>query len=149
MSGWIYFIAWGVISFCILFYRAKKVRYTKQYKAGGPCLSFEEFVSFYNINPDRWEIKREWNITEERMNEFLIYHSDGEKLIFNWKTNHDSREYLKWAENKKRYEQEMKTAEVLARLTKNVREDVELYGNKAQQQAQETYDRILKMMEKK
>ena len=41
----------------------------------------------------------------------------------------------------------MKTAETLAKLTKTVREDIKFYNEKARNEAQETYDRILKMME--
>lgn len=144
--GLIFFIVCGVITFGIIFYNAKRTRYTKWYKEGKPCLSFEEFISFYNVNPDRWKITEEWDWDDEKYNLLLYYTQEG-KLVFGWKTNHDRADYLEWVENKKRYEQDMKTAEVLAKLTKNVRKDVEFYNNKAQQQAQETYDRILKMME--
>lgn len=144
--GLIFFIVCGVITFGIIFYNTKRTRYTKWYKEGKPCLSFEEFISFYNVNPDRWKITEEWDWDDEKYNLLLYYTQEG-KLVFGWKTNHDRADYLEWVENKKRYEQDMKTAEVLAKLTKNVRKDVEFYNNKAQQQAQETYDRILKMME--
>ena len=77
----------------------------------------------------------------------LVYHAKEGNLIFSWKTNHDHNDYLKWTENKKRQERDIKTAETLAKLTKNVREDVKFYNEKAQNEAQETYDRILKMME--
>lgn len=146
MSGLIFFITCGVIVLGIIFYNIKRTRYTKWYKEGKPCLSFEEFISFYNVNPDRWKITEEWDWDDEKYNLLLYYTQEG-KLVFGWKTNHDRADYLEWVENKKRYEQDMKTAEVLAKLTKNVRKDVEFYNNKAQQQAQETYDRILKMME--
>lgn len=144
--GLIFFIVCGVITLGIIFYNTKRTRYTKWYKEGKPCLSFEEFISFYNVNPDRWKITEEWDWDDEKYNLLLYYTQEG-KLVFGWKTNHDRADYLEWVENKKRYEQDMKTAEVLAKLTKNVRKDVEFYNNKAQQQAQETYDRILKMME--
>lgn len=146
--GLIFFIVCGVITLGIIFYNTKRIRYTKWYKEGKPCLSFEEFISFYNVNPDRWKITEEWDWDDEKYNLLLYYTQEG-KLVFGWKTNHDRADYLEWVENKKRYEQDMKTAEVLAKLTKNVRKDVEFYNNKAQQQAQETYDRILKMMEEK
>lgn len=145
--GLIFFIVCGVITLGIIFYNAKRTRYTKWYKEGKPCLSFEEFISFYNVNPDRWKITEEWDWDDEGLYNLLLYYTQEGKLVFGWKTNHDRADYLEWAENKKRYEQDMKTAEVLAKLTKNVRKDVEFYNNKAQQQAQETYDRILKMME--
>lgn len=144
--GLIFFIVCGAITLGIIFYNTKRTRYTKWYKEGKPCLSFEEFISFYNVNPDRWKITEEWDWDDEKYNLLLYYTQEG-KLVFGWKTNHDRADYLEWVENKKRYEQDMKTAEVLAKLTKNVRKDVEFYNNKAQQQAQETYDRILKMME--
>lgn len=147
MSGLIFFITCGVIVLGIIFYNTKRTRYTKWYKEGKPCLSFEEFISFYNVNPDRWKITEEWDWDDEGLYNLLLYYTQEGKLVFGWKTNHDRADYLEWVENKKRYEQDMKTAEVLAKLTKNVRKDVEFYNNKAQQQAQETYDRILKMME--
>ena len=145
--GLIFFIICGVITLGIIFYNTKRTRYTKWYKEGKPCLSFEEFISFYNVNPDRWKITEEWDWDDEGVYNLLLYYTQEGKLVFGWKTNHDRADYLEWVENKKRYEQDMKTAEVLAKLTKNVRKDVEFYNNKAQQQAQETYDRILKMME--
>lgn len=147
MSGLIFFITCGVIVLGIIFYNIKRTHYTKWYKEGKPCLSFEDFISFYNVNPDRWKITEEWDWDDEKNYNTLIYYAQGGNLAFGWKTNHDRADYLEWVENKKRYEQDMKTAEALAKLTKNVRKDVEFYNNKAQQQAQETYDRILKMME--
>lgn len=147
MSGLIFFITCGVIVLGIIFYNTKRTRYTKWYKEGKPCLSFEEFISFYNVNPDRWKITEEWDWDDEGLYNLLLYYTQEGKLVFGWKTNHDRADYLEWVENKKRYEQDMKTAETLAKLTKNVRKDVEFYNSKAQQQAQETYDRILKMME--
>ena len=77
----------------------------------------------------------------------LFYHSKEGRLIFSWKTNQDHKDYLEWTRNKERRERDIKTAETLAKLTKDVREDVKFYNEKAQHEAQETYDRILKMME--
>lgn len=151
MGRLIFFIVGGIIIFNIIFYiikdKAKKIYYTEWYKEGKPCLSFEEFISFYNINPGRWKVEEEWDSTNYEMYNILTYFAKGEKLIFSWKTDRDRIDYLEWAKNKERQERDIKTAKILAKLTKNVREDIKFYNEKAQNEAQETYDYILKMME--
>jgi hypothetical protein len=146
MSGLIFFISCVVVIIGIIIYNIKRVRYTSWYEEGNPSLSFEEFLSFYNINPGRWEVKDAYDWDGEPYN-MLVYYAKEGKLIFSWKTNRDRNDYLKWTENKKRQERDIKTAETLATLTKNIRKDVKFYNEKAQNEAQKTYDRILKMME--
>lgn len=146
MGELIFFIGCTVIIIGIIIYNIKRVRYTSWYEEGNPSLSFEEFLSFYNINPGRWEVKDTYDWGGEPYN-MLVYYAKEGKLIFSWKTNHDRNDYLKWTKDKERRERDIKTAETLAKLTKNVRKDVEFYNEKAQNEAQETYDRILKMME--
>ena len=146
MSGLIFFIGCVVVIIGIIIYNTKRVRYTSWYEEGNPSLSFEEFLSFYNINPGRWEVKNAYDWDGEPYN-MLVYYAKEGKLIFSWKTNHDRNDYLKWTKDKERRERDIKTAETLAKLTKNVRKDVEFYNEKAQNEAQKTYDRILKMME--
>lgn len=146
MGKLIFFIGCTVIIIGIIIYNIKRVRYTSWYEEGNPSLSFEEFLSFYNINPGRWEVKDAYDWDGEPYN-MLVYYAKEGKLIFSWKTNHDRKDYFKWTKDKERRERDIKTAETLAKLTKNVRKDVEFYNEKAQNEAQETYDRILKMME--
>lgn len=146
MGRLIFFIGCTVIIIGIIIYNIKRVRYTSWYEEGNPSLSFEEFLSFYNINPGRWEVKDAYDWDGEPYN-MLVYYAKEGKLIFSWKTNRDRNDYLKWTENKKRQERDIKTAETLATLTKNIRKDVKFYNEKVQNEAQKTYDRILKMME--
>lgn len=146
MSELIFFIGCVVVIIGIIIYNTKRVRYTSWYEEGNPSLSFEEFLSFYNINPGRWEVKNAYDWDGEPYN-MLVYYAKEGKLIFSWKTNRDYKDYLKWTNDKERRERDIKTAETLAKLTKNVRKDVQFYNEKAQNEAQETYDRILKMME--
>lgn len=146
MSELIFFIGCVVVIIGIIIYNTKRVRYTSWYEEGNPSLSFEEFLSFYNINPGRWEVKNAYDWDGEPYN-MLVYYAKEGKLIFSWKTNHDRNDYLKWTKDKERRERDIKTAETLAKLTKNVRKDVQFYNEKTQNEAQETYDRILKMME--
>ena len=146
MGNLMIFIGCTVIIIGIVIYNRKRVHYTSWYKEGNPSLSFEEFLSFYNINPDRWKVRDTYD-WDDNSYDMLVYHAKEGNLIFSWKTNHDHNDYLKWTENKKRQERDIKTAETLAKLTKNVREDIKFYNEKAQNEAQETYGRILKMME--
>lgn len=146
MSELIFFIGCAVVIIGIIVYNIKRVRYTSWYEEGNPSLSFEEFLSFYNINPGRWEVKNAYDWDGEPYN-MLVYYAKEGKLILSWKTNRDYKDYLKWTKDKVRRERDIKTAETLAKLTKNVRKDVQFYNEKAQNEAQETYDRILKMME--
>lgn len=146
MSELIFFIGCAVVIIGIIVYNIKRVRYTSWYEEGNPSLSFEEFLSFYNINPGRWEVKNAYDWDGKPYN-MLVYYAKEGKLIFSWKTNRDYKDYLKWTNDKERRERDIKTAETLAKLTKNVRKDVQFYNEKAQNEAQETYDRILKMME--
>ena len=146
MGNLMIFIGCTVIIIGIVIYNRKRVHYTSWYKEGNPSLSFDEFLSFYNINPGKWKVEDayDWNHNQYDM---LFYQSKEGRLIFSWKTNQDHKDYLEWTRNKERRERGIKTAETLAKLTKDVREDVKFYNEKAQNEAQETYDRILKMME--
>ena len=146
MGRLIFFIGCVVVITGIIIYNTKRVRYTSWYEEGNPSLSFEEFLSFYNINPGRWEVKNAYDWDGEPYS-MLVYYAKEGKLILSWKTNRDYKDYLKWTKDKVRQERDIKTAETLAKLTKNVRKDVQFYNEKAQNEAQETYDRILKMME--
>lgn len=55
MSGLIFFITCGVIVLGIIFYNTKRIHYTKWYKEGKPCLSFEEFISFLQCKSRQME----------------------------------------------------------------------------------------------
>lgn len=147
MGALMIFIGCVIIIIGIIIYDKNRVHYTSWYEKGKPCLSFEEFLSFYNVNPDRWKITEEWDYDDDELYNILIYHTQEGNLIFGWKTNHDRKDYLEWTKNKERREQDIKTAETLAKLTKDIRKDIKFYNEKTQNKAQETYDRILKMME--
>lgn len=147
MGALMIFIGCVIIIIGIIIYDKNRVHYTSWYKEGKPCLSFEEFISLYNVNPDKWKITEEWDWDNYENYNIIIYSAQRDVLTFGWKTDHDRIDYLKWAGNKKRYEQNIKTAETLAKLTKDVRKDIKFYNEKTQNKAQETYDRILKMME--
>lgn len=151
MGKLIFYIVGSFIIFSIIFYitenKTDKAHYTEWYKEGKPCLSFEEFISFYNVNPSRWKVEEEWDLKNFEVYNIIIYFAKGERLIFGWKTDHDRNDYLEWAKNNERRKRDIKTAETLAKLTKNVREDIKFYNEKVQDKAQKTYEYILKMME--
>lgn len=75
----------------------KKEVPTKFSDKGFPCLTFDEFISLYNISPERFAIPEEYPYTGRY---FYFKSSDGKNCMFYFKTNKDEELYAEWVEEK-------------------------------------------------
>jgi hypothetical protein len=81
MGNLMIFIGCAVAIIGVIIYNKNRVHYTSWYKEGNPSLSFEEFLSFYNINPGKWKVENayDWDYNQYDM---LFYQSKEGRLIF-------------------------------------------------------------------
>ena len=104
-----------------------------------PCLTFSQFLSFYNLNPKKWRLYL--NFVESEYSDcsfnFTTY---GELYKYRmWKRNIDDRAYRKRALenlNKK-----------MGKLTEGVRAEIEKSNAEAEAKAREVYEEIRKRCE--
>lgn len=76
----------------------KKEVPTKFFDKGLPCLTFDEFISLYNISPERFAIPEDYHQYTARY--FYFKSSDGKNCMFYFKTNKDEELYAEWVEKK-------------------------------------------------
>lgn len=80
----------------------KKEVPTKFFDKGFPCLTFDEFISLYNISPERFAIPEEYHPYTGCYVKFKS--SDGNICVFYFKTRKDEELYFKWVEEKNKKE---------------------------------------------
>lgn len=84
-----------------------------------PRLTFKQFISFYNINPEKWfTIKNgKWNCHPTR-----IYQNSGQPICF--KTVFDYVKYIKWIKKQIKNKQEKARDEKLQSIVNDVKKDI-------------------------
>jgi len=84
-----------------------------------PRLTFKQFLSFYNINPEKWFIMQgtKWNHHPTR-----IYQSSGQPICF--KTVFDYVKYIKWIKKQAKNKKEKARAEKLQSIVDDVKKDI-------------------------
>ena len=86
-----------------------------------PRLTFKQFLSFYNINPDKWGIMRddgEWYYHPTR-----IYQRSGQPICF--KTVFDYVKYVKWIKKRIKNKKEKARDEKLQSIVDDVKKDID------------------------
>lgn len=109
--------------------------HTSAYYFGKPCLSFEQFVAFYNVAPEKWDI----DLSEQvgyKNGAFIIW------LSFN--TYGDCFKYSRWRKKEKERLRKVKMNETMSEFLGMVRQDSAEYEKKAYERANIVYDEILK-----
>ena len=86
-----------------------------------PRLTFKQFLSFYNVNPDKWFIMDEerWYYHPTR----LYKNNDGQPIAF--KTIFDFIKYSKWVKKQFRDRKEKERDEKLQVIVNDVKNDIE------------------------
>ena len=85
-----------------------------------PRLTFKQFLSFYNINPDKWFIMKddgEWYYHPTR-----IYQSSGQPICF--KTVFDYVKYVKWIKKRIKNKKNRIRDEKLQSIVNDVKKDI-------------------------
>ena len=116
--------------------------YTDAYRQGLACITFDFFVSLYQVNPDRWEL-------EDPTWGYIRY--KGENLYWYdrvyWKTREDIKQYKKWYKEELVRQSEHKSAEKIKEISEIGLKDIEALKNKINQNVQFEFERIDKERE--
>lgn len=104
-----------------------------------PCLTFSQFLSFYNLNPKKWELHLD-SVESEYSYCFFYFTTYGELYKYRmWKRKIDDRAYRKKAlEN---------LNEKMGKLTEGVRAEIEKSNAEAEAKAREVYEEVRKRCE--
>jgi len=84
-----------------------------------PRLTFKQFISFYNINPEKWFIIKNDNINYHPTR---IYQNSGQPICF--KTVFDYIKYVKWIKKKVKNKKEKARDEKLQSIVDDVKKDI-------------------------
>lgn len=115
----------------------KKEVPTKFFDKGLPCLTFGEFISLYNISPERFAIPEEYHPYTGRY--FYFKSSDGKNCMFYFKTNKDEELYAEWVEEKIKKQVLSFSFE---HLTSTIESDMESKFSDVPKETMETLQRI-------
>ena len=111
-----------VLLFCIII---STITYFEN--TGGAKLKFKTFKSFYNINPDRWDLYDGSVICKDK---------DYRKQYFHFGLI-DYIKYKFWRRNLDKHEKEKEEAESIARMIDTVKEDIRRMDLCAQQELEQ------------
>lgn len=112
---------------------------TPEYKKLEPCLTFSQFLSFYNLNPRKWTLYMDY--VDNRYTDSLIsFTTYGELYKYRiWKRARDDKAYKERAlEN---------LNEKMGKLTEGVRAEIEKVNAEAEAKAREVYEEVRKRCE--
>lgn len=99
------------------FFEAKQE--THEYKIGKACLTFNQFLSFYNISPDRFDFQD--NFVYIRMSPDCGMSYIGK---FFFKTFGDEAKYRKFIEKMEKYEAEVKQQKIIEKRKKESTQEI-------------------------
>ena len=116
--------------------------YTDAYRQGLVCITFDFFVSLYQVNSDRWEL-------EDPMYGYIRY--KGEDTVWYdrvyWKTKEDIKQYKKWYKEELVRQSEQKSAEKIKKISEIGLRDIERLKQQINKNAQSEFERIDKERE--
>lgn len=112
---------------------------TSEYKKLEPCLTFSQFLSFYNLNPKKWTLYSDY-VTNRYSDCYFSFTSYGEIYKYRmWKRAKDSKAYK---------ERALKNLnEKMGKLTEGVRAEIERTNAEAEAKAREVYEEVRKRCE--
>lgn len=111
--------------------------HTNAFKDNHPCLTFEQFVSFYNVAPENWDIDLE---------EQVGYRKGITLIWLGFSTYGDCFKYSRWRKKEKERLRTIEMSKTMNKLLDMVREDSAEYERKAYERANAVYDEILKTL---
>jgi len=116
--------------------------YTDAYRQGLACITFDFFISLYQVNPDRWELEHpSWGYIRYKGERSIWYNR-----VY-WKTKEDIKQYKKWYKEELMRQSEQKSAEKIKEISEIGLKDIEALKNKINQNAQSEFERIDKERE--
>ena len=118
-------------------------KYTSDYKEGKPCITFDFFISLYNVNPERWYLRDYGNSIGYKEEDWRLYGTD----VY-WKTRQDRKKYFKWLKGELRRQADEETAKLLTMMSQNGLEDIEKLKQKIHSTTAAELERIDKEKQK-
>lgn len=109
--------------------------HTNGYDSGEPCLSFEQFVAFYNVAPEKWDID---------LSEQVGYKKGVFTIWLSFNTYRDCFKYSRWRKKEKERLRTIEMNKTMSDFLGMVRQDSIEYEKKAYERANAVYDEILK-----
>lgn len=131
--------------------RKKKIKWwsfpTKQCRSGKPCITFDQFIDMYQINPNKWDFHSD-NFNEA--DTYLSYSKsyDNYYYLF-WKTLRDRRRFNKWLKQCKKETTIAKSNKVLTTVLTDVQKDVQKEIERRQKEFDAEIARINKEKEQR
>lgn len=111
-------------------------RHTDAFLNHKPCLTFEQFVAFYNVATEKWNIE---------LSEQIGYRQGRVSTMWiDFSTYGDYYKYNRWREKEEERLCILKTNKQMSNFLNMVRQDSAEYEKKAYEQANAVYDEILK-----
>lgn len=127
---------------CVLECLFKWFRKTEYNLDNEPCLTFNQFLSFFNVAPERWEITRRWSAGECEVH---YKADDGNEYDFHLTTYGEQLKLLNWAEKRIKRKKVVETAKMMNNFIESVRRDslrAEEEANKEAQKIKEIRERL-------
>lgn len=106
-------------------------------------ISFNSFISFYNIKPSRWVI------VNTDIGLIKYYTGEAKEIYFAMATYRDIKLLKRFLKDRKRRQEELKQAEDLSFLLEQSKKDISNFQKEAQTQSQKTYNEILQRLSNK
>lgn len=122
----------------------KFFRKTKYNKKNEPCLTFNQFLSFFNVAPERWTINSRYLAGECEMN----YKADNcEEYSFHFTTYGEQLKFIAWSENRQDHKKVIETAKTMNGFIESVRRDAQRAEQKSIEEAQKLHKEVEKRLE--
>lgn len=119
-------------------------RKTDYYKDDEPCLTFNQFLSFFNVAPERWTIGCRY---EEGRCVMTYDADDGNEYTFHFTTYGEQLKFIHWSENRQKHKKVINTAKMMNGFIESVRRDSQRAEEKAFAEAQKLHAEIEKRLE--
>lgn len=111
-------------------------RHTDAFLNHKPCLTFEQFIAFYNVAPEKWNIELSEQIGYRRGRVSTMW--------IDFSTYGDYYKYNRWRKKEEERLRILETNKQMSNFLNMVRQDSADYEKRAYEQANAVYDEILK-----
>jgi len=117
---------------------------TWEKRHGYNCITFDQFLDMYSINPNKWCTQIEASYTSDGVWDKAVYRMPGclNDISLFWATLRDKRRYKKWwLEQRKAYNHRIKAAEYKVVL-EDVQKDIQIKMKEAERERKKEQERI-------
>ena len=129
--------------------RKKKIKWwsfpTKECRNDRPCITFDQFIEMYQINPEKWSVRSDYFNEKDT---YLSYEKsyDNYHYLF-WKTCRDRRRFNRWLKRHKKEKATKASNKILTDVLTDVQKDVQKEIERRQKEYDKEIERINKEKE--